>query len=197
MSLINDALKRAQQVEEPKLPKGPMLRPVEPEEQSPRPRILVPLGLVVVALAAFLVIWKLTSLRADALATTRMPEVRAATPPPNPAPAQMAEAEEDQQIEEPEQDEVVATEMAQQPPPPPAPTVTQQPPVQPAVVRPAPPPISALKLQSIVISKRPSAMISGMFVHVGDSVGELRVKAIRQNQVELAGNGQTIVLTLY
>jgi len=53
------------------------------------------------------------------------------------------------------------------------------------------------KLQAVVFDpKHPSAIISGRSVFVGDRVNDLRVVAISQESVTLAGNGQTNVLVL-
>jgi len=53
------------------------------------------------------------------------------------------------------------------------------------------------KLQAVVFDpKRPSAIISGKSVFVGDKLGDLRVVAITQESVKLVGGGQTNVLVL-
>src|SRR5580765_1287437 len=53
------------------------------------------------------------------------------------------------------------------------------------------------KLQAVVFDpRRPSAIISGRSVFVGDKLGDLRVTAITQESVTLAGGGQTNVLAL-
>ena len=53
------------------------------------------------------------------------------------------------------------------------------------------------KLQAVVSDpKRPSAIISGKSVFVGDKYGDLRVVAITQESVKLVGGGQTNVLVL-
>ena len=64
-----------------------------------------------------------------------------------------------------------------------------------------PPPVSPqtppLRLQAIVFNpKRPSALISGKTVFVGDKVGNSRVVAIDQESATIAGAGKTNVLTL-
>jgi hypothetical protein len=56
---------------------------------------------------------------------------------------------------------------------------------------------SALKLQSIVYSPtRPSALINGRPLFIGDKIREFRVAAIEQDTVTLVGGGQTNTLTL-
>jgi hypothetical protein len=58
--------------------------------------------------------------------------------------------------------------------------------------KPAPP-----KLQGIVFNpRRPSALINGKPVFIGDRVGEFHVIAIDQESATLAGAGQTNILTL-
>jgi hypothetical protein len=53
------------------------------------------------------------------------------------------------------------------------------------------------KLQAIVFDpKRPSAIISGKSVFIGDKIGDLRVLAITQESVTLVGGGQTNLLVL-
>ena len=58
---------------------------------------------------------------------------------------------------------------------------------------PKPPP---LKLQGIVFSQRPSAVISGKTLFVGDRIREFRVFAITQDTALLVGGGRTNVLSL-
>jgi hypothetical protein len=59
---------------------------------------------------------------------------------------------------------------------------------------PAPPP---LKLQSIVFNpRRPSAMLNGRIVFVGDHIRDLLVTSIHQEYVVLVGTGRTNILSL-
>jgi hypothetical protein len=54
-----------------------------------------------------------------------------------------------------------------------------------------------LKLQSIIYNPaRPSAMIGGKFLFLGDHIQGFRLVAIREDSVTLVGDGQTNVLTL-
>ena len=53
-----------------------------------------------------------------------------------------------------------------------------------------------MKLQSIINSSRPSAMISGKFLFIGDKFRGYKVTAIDQESVTLIGNGETNVLSL-
>jgi hypothetical protein len=58
-------------------------------------------------------------------------------------------------------------------------------------------PMPTPKLQAVVFDpKRPSAIISGKSVFVGDKYGDLRIVAITQESVKLVGGGQTNVLVL-
>jgi hypothetical protein len=61
----------------------------------------------------------------------------------------------------------------------------------------APPKPAPLRLQAIVYNPaRPSAVISGKTLFLGDRIGEFRVVAISQESVSLAGGGQTNILNL-
>ena len=78
-------------------------------------------------------------------------------------------------------------------------TSTPPAPVQaPAVVNAAPPAAPAsFKLQSIIFDpRRPSAMVSGKLLFVGDRISDFHVVAIRKDSVTLVGGGQTNVLEL-
>ena len=67
----------------------------------------------------------------------------------------------------------------------------------PAMTPPPPPKPAPLRLQAIVFNpKRPSAMISGKTLFIGDKLGDLRVVAIDQDSATLVGAGQTNVLSL-
>jgi hypothetical protein len=66
-----------------------------------------------------------------------------------------------------------------------------------AMTAPAPPKAAPLRLQALVFNPtRPSAMISGKTLFVGDRLGDLRVVAINKDSAILIGAGQTNVLTL-
>jgi hypothetical protein len=72
-----------------------------------------------------------------------------------------------------------------------APTPKPEPAITPTESGPAP------KLQAVVFDpKRPSAIISGKSVFVGDKFGDSRVLAITRESVTLIGSGQTNVLVL-
>jgi hypothetical protein len=54
-----------------------------------------------------------------------------------------------------------------------------------------------LKLQGVVYNpRRPSAVISGKTLFIGDRIRDFRVVAISQESVTLTGAGQTNVLSL-
>jgi len=65
-------------------------------------------------------------------------------------------------------------------------------------IAPAPPPKAApLRLQAIVFDpKRPSALISGKTVFIGDKLGDARVMGIDRDSATLVGAGRTNILTL-
>jgi hypothetical protein len=61
----------------------------------------------------------------------------------------------------------------------------------------SPPGPPAIRLQAIVFHPtRPSAMINGKTLFVGDMLGEMRLMAIGRESVTLVGGGQTNLLTL-
>ena len=61
----------------------------------------------------------------------------------------------------------------------------------------APPKPAPLRLQAIVFNpRRPSAMVSGKTLFVGDKLGDLRVVSISKDSAILVGGGQTNILTL-
>jgi hypothetical protein len=67
----------------------------------------------------------------------------------------------------------------------------------PAMTPPPPPKPAPLRLQAIVFNpSRPSAMVSGKTLFIGDKLGEFRVVAIDQESATLVGGGQTNVLSL-
>jgi hypothetical protein len=215
MSLINDALRRAKDAQQQAPPQPPLdlpFRPVEPAPQDARRSLglLLPVALVMVALLGLLSAWQWVQKR-DSTGTTevnaRTPRVARAIPasqpasapaaalaaqpdpasqsvsPPSPAtgaPATFAADATSAAIHAPAADaqesEVTDTAAMTQPPPP----------------KPAP-----LRLQAIVFNpRRPSAMISGKTLFVGDKLGALRVAAIDQESATLVGAGQTNILSL-
>lgn len=66
----------------------------------------------------------------------------------------------------------------------------------PPIAEAQPPKPAPLRLQGIVFSKRPSAVINGKTLFVGDRVREFRVVAITQDTAILVGDGRTNTLSL-
>jgi hypothetical protein len=215
MSLINDALKRAklaqQQAAATSVPVL-QLRPVEPAPPQATwrvPGLLLPVAMAGVALFALLFVWQLfhrSSSPGVVAAKARTPLVEkklAATAVPAPVVPQM----------------VVQSTTPTQPNPPAQPATVISPPPSPTALEPKatpeapnnavainaaplvtdvpapdPPP---LKLQSIIYNpRRPSALISGRIVFLGDKFGSQRVVAITKTSVKLASGGYTNVLDL-
>ena len=219
MSLINDALRRAKaaQQEAPPPPSPPpQFRPVEAAQQvQPGLGLLGPAVWAIVALVAIFFGWQWAQTRGS----TGPREVRALTPaavntptapqpasalaaPRTPAPALAAQAS-------------PAPRPASRPSPvsgtaaPVAPAATSAPASSPAAnpqesganntaaITVAPPKPAPLRLQAIVFNpKRPSALISGKTLFIGDKLGALRVVAIDQESATLVGAGQTNVFSL-
>ena len=208
MSLINDALRRAKEAQgDAPLPTSRDLpfRPIEPAQQRTRRGLglLLPGALAVVALLSLLFVWQWTQARVGApptevnARTTRVPlttapaaalatrpaPVQAPPSPPLPATdaastlkADAASAPTDDPIDDMQESEATdSSAMTAQTPPKPAP----------------------LRLQAIVFNpKRPSAMINGKTLFIGDKLGDLRVVAIDRDSAILAGAGRTNILTL-
>jgi len=181
MSLVNDALKRATEVQKTR-PPTPMvnlpLRPVEPV----KPR-KAGFGLVLPATLATIIAAALFSLSISnhSSHSTPVPASPVQTPTSGVpvisaimdlAPAPLV---------------VAAKEIPPTPPPvPPAPVVVA-----------APPPPAPLRLQAVFYSPpNPSAIISGKTVHVGDTLRELQVVAIGSSSALLISTTETNFLTL-
>lgn len=215
MSLINDALKQAKQAQQDAAPPPApnlQLRPIEPSQYTRQSAgFLLPAALVLVALALLLFVWQQAhhfGPPQPAELTARAATPATATPAPTPTAAPLASAPAVQPAPEaapipPSAPPTSATNVVQIAAAPltvdppvainpndgiPNPTVTPEPPTP----KPAPP-----KLQAIVFSPvRPSVMISGRTLFIGDKLEGLRVAAIDRESVTLVGPGQTNVLTL-
>jgi hypothetical protein len=215
MSLINDALKQAKQAQQEAAP-PPMpnlqLRPIEAAQYTrPAGGVMWPAALVAIALLLLVIVWQ----QAHRTTPAQPAEVKArpampATPTSaqQPAPPVVAPAP------------VVQSRPEPAPSPVPAPTAGSTDVVQiaagpltidrttainpddgipnPPAATEAPAPKPALpKLQAIVfVPIRPSVMISGRTLFIGDKLDGLRVAAIDRESVTLVGAGQTNVLTL-
>ena len=208
MSLINDALRRAKEAQKhAPLPRSPDLpfRPVEPPQQSARRGLglLLPGALAAVALLALLVVWQWTRMRGAATPTevnartargplaatpasafaARTAPVQAPAAPPSFATgaaatlaADAASAPTDDPLAEMEESEAADPS---------------------AMTAPTPPKPAPLRLQAIVFNpRRPSAMISGKTLFIGDKLGDLRVVAIDKESATLMGAGQTNILMM-
>ena len=195
MSLINDALKRAKQAQQrSQPPPGNVLqfRPVEPGQRAPRRRDwVVPAVVAVVGILAFVLIWpwarkseasKSAEPTPQAVVAAKEISAPAAPAANQPAPAQPFPN--------------VATPAPAPNSPPAATEANAVASVSPSNEPPAPKP-PPLRLQAIVFSPtRPSAMINGRTLWVGDKLGAFRLVAIDHESATLVGLGQTNVLML-
>lgn len=193
MSLINDALKRTKEAQQQNAPpaSGPPLKPADPAVTkaagNSKSLLYIMVACVVVG-NAFLFIYLKDGDRKPTAAQPTSPIAAAPAPvptvPATPAPTPPA---------------AVSTVTAN-PPPVTASALPETNAVAAAPIIPAqpePPKPAPLKLQSIIYNpSRPSAMVSGKFVLVGDKVLGFRVVAIDQETVTLIGNGQTNILSL-
>jgi hypothetical protein len=216
MSLINDALKRAKQAQQqaatPTSPE-PHLRPVEPVAHAKHGvEFLVPTALTLVALLVLLLVWRWAHQRgpvegvraksgapseqtsvapvASAVELSKSPlqangnsvvppaSTAANELPANPRLVQSPPAGEAIPPAQVSNSELAATQIV-------------------AAAAPEPPKPAPLKLQGIVFSPtRPSAVINGKSLFLGDRVREFKLIAIRRESVTLASPGQTNVLSL-
>ncbi|HXT12903.1 MAG TPA: hypothetical protein VN873_15175 [Candidatus Angelobacter sp.] len=175
MSLINDALKRAKDAQQPGQASapGPQLRPAEPAQASKDGMsLMVPVVIALVALAGLLVA---RQFRQKPAARTPRPDSKplVANPVPEAKPPV----------------EVVAAAASAAPEKPATP-----------VAAPAPPPaapVAELRLQAIFYSpQHPSAMINGKSVKIGDAVRNFRVARITPTSATLVSATETNVMTL-
>jgi hypothetical protein len=191
MSLINDALKRAkaaqQQVSAP--PPDLPLRPVEPGHQHARHTLglLLPVALALVALLALFLVWQWAQTRPPAGLTEIT--ARAAVP--------AAPAQPDWSAQPPSAPAPAAVPVAAPAAPPLADDRETEPTNAAPVAAPATPKPAPLRLQGILFNpRRPSAMINGKTVYVGEKLGPLRVAAIDRETATLIGPSQTNILSL-
>lgn len=195
MSLINDALKRTKNAQEQNPPPagGPPLKPADPAEAktASNAKTLLYIMVACVVFGNALLFLAIKDRGAKKVEPTAVPVVAAVVPATapstNPAPAAASPA--------------TTPQLTLVPPAPaavPAVVQTNVPVGQPvAVAQPEPPKPAPLRLQSIIFNPaRPSAMISGKFVMIGDKVQGFRVTAMDQETVTLVGNGQTNILSL-
>ena len=189
MSLINDALKRAktvQQIHPPAVADLP-LRPIEPAQQQTRgPGLVLPVTLATVLLAGISSWWLLHHARHAANARETTPAVAVSpapiisTPAPPPVSAAVVPAAERGKANEPPSASAHEAATANE-------TIATV-----EVAKPAPP-----KLQAITFNPaRPSAIVSGKTVFVGDRFREFRVLKIGVDSVTLVNETQTNALRL-
>jgi hypothetical protein len=220
MSLVNDALRRAKEVQQQAAPRPSsqfQFRPVEPEQRvQHRSSLIVPFLLAGVAVLAFALVWQGSNVQTAAevkvaraltpsMVQAKVAPRSASSPAATTTPAAVSPSE----PSPPPQPEFIAlsapggavTLAAADTDPPSTGTVAKEQEaeaVNAAALTPPPQPKPApLKLQAIVFNpKRPSALISGKTVFIGDKLGEARVVAIDQDSAILVSAGRTNVLSL-
>lgn len=172
MSLINDALKRAKEKQDHQPPSpGPPPISMELARHPAGPGLALPLILAVVLALAVIFLWRWFEKRGR-----------------------------------PSEEKIASTSAVQKPNPPAvaasvAPVVTSNAPNASTNVAELPspkPPPPVFKLQSIFYNpKRPSAVINGKTLFIGDRVGEARVTAIGQDSATIVtSTGKTNLLEL-
>jgi hypothetical protein len=216
MSLINEALKRAKEAQrQAPPPPSPQMqfRPVEPS-QHPRHglSLIVPVALTVVALLALFFVWEWAQRRT----ATGPREVRAlarpvaqatiAQQPSAPLAESVAASAQPSSPAEPlpRSDAVAAVEnllpvtSSVTPASPPLVQEQERDVADTVAVAPSPPAKpTPLRLQAIVYSpKRPSVVINGRTLFVGERLGDSRVVAIDRESATLVGAGTTNVLMM-
>jgi hypothetical protein len=218
MSLVNDALRRAKESQEQAAPLPPsqmQFRPVEPGQQVQRGLgLLVPITLGGVALLALILCWEwaqgnqMIEPREVRAVTPIAPQPTATTPsgpglPTEATPTPPSEPKRSLQTEPgPNGDKSVADTSAVTPSnqriSPQSAKAQEDRDADGSMVASAPQPKPApLRLQAIVFNpKRPSALVNGKTLFIGDKLGELRVVAIDQESATLVGAGRTNILSL-
>jgi len=208
MSLINDALRRAKEAtEQAPSPESPELpfRPVEPGQEVARRGLglLMPVAMAGAALLTLFSVWRWTQTHRDIRPTEVNARPKLGPPATAPAPAVAAQPVPSEAPVAPAPstvgtDTTVAGGAAS------APTDDLSAYMgegeaadSPSVAAPAPPKPAPLRLQAIVFDpRRPSAMVSGKTLFVGDKLGSMRVVSISKDSATLVGGGQTNILTL-
>jgi cytoskeletal protein RodZ len=218
MSLVNDALKRAKEAQQqaaPPLQSQMQFRPVEPGQHVRNGvGLVMPVVLALVALLVLVLAWQwarvheLTEPR-EARAATRTAQQTTPGPQPFSASTAVTTPASPSAPNPPPQTESRTTSSAVVPDTKPAAesatpasaTVAKEQEdeaTNSAAIAPAPQPKpTPLRLQAIVYNpKRPSALISGKTVFIGDKLGDARVVAIDQDSATLVGTGKTNILSL-
>jgi len=199
MSLINDALKRAKEVQKnnPAPPPDLQFRPADPSQprQSGRPILLIVAVVAVLGLAALVVGLALPKRGVGRAAAKEpsapVPQTTAPSPVANPfvvvQPARMTTPPKPGTAEPAGQTNTAA----------PAAPVDSATNAATAAIDPTPAKPASPKLQGIFYRpQRPSAVINGKNVFVGSRVGEFQVLAITQESVTIGSATQTNVLSL-
>ena len=211
MSLVNDALRRAKEAQEQVSPPPPsqmQFRPVEPEQRVRHGLgLVVPSALAVVALLALVLVWQWAQRHTakepqEARALTRtaahtttpqMVSASAAVTTPAPAPPPQSEL---LPISATGAADTLTAPASVTPTSSLVATEQESEATNSAAIAP-PPKLAPLRLQAIIFSpKRPSALISGKTLFIGDKLGDSRVVAIDQESATLVGGGRTNVLSL-
>lgn len=218
MSLINDALRRAQEVQEatpPVLDTRTQYKPVEPQPSADPGRAwLPPIAAILLLTAAVVggVHWLRSSPKPNREAPTQAvraseadeaPTAVAGTTVPTAAAAQPDEPE---PVTEPTRDPAPATAtatpvvaIAPAPAPVSPPTAAAEPPPPAAAPQAAPAtdPTAGLKLQAIIAHpQRPSAIVNGKSLFVGDRLGGLQLVNVTVKSVTFSGSGREHVIRL-
>ncbi|MDB6025936.1 MAG: hypothetical protein JWM68_2159 [Verrucomicrobiales bacterium] len=202
MSLINDALKRAQAQQKqpasdgakPHLAAAPPMQTAEQRRPASIPVLIPVLIIVILLIAGGVVTWQLLSKTSAPVAANVVPipkPVVPSVPAPivvAPKPLPVAEAP---KIPAPVPETKVAVPVVA-PPAQPQPAVVVAAPVIPAV-----PTFPAIKLQGIFFSKsNPTAMLNGKTLPVGGKVDGAIITKIESVSVTLEWNGETKTLEL-
>ena len=212
MSLINDALRRAKQAHQetpPSPPPDAHFRPVDPPTQATRQTVglLMPALLAAVALLGLLLFWELSHKNGTPASDSNGPITVAAKTPAaadQPSPSVSAAAAADTSaggntamISKPAFETNAETRTAAATLASTNSSISDQGDTNHAGTEPAVPAVAPLKLQGIIYNpSRPSALINGRVIFLGDRVREYRVMAIRRDEVVLAEAGRTNVLSL-
>jgi hypothetical protein len=204
MSLVNDALKRAKEAQQPTPAppiSGPPFQELETVEVSGH-WITSPITMAVVAVIALIVIWQALR-RSDGPARTEGESLPVAarsnvTPESKPAAIETPSNPESATVVTPGKTTPSSSVSSNTAPNSTTATstnlvsATQQ-----ELIPAAPPEPPPLKLQAVIWNpKRPSGMISGATVFVGDKVQDFRVTKITQDSVTLSGSSEVKVLKL-
>ncbi|MCX6922165.1 MAG: hypothetical protein NT154_02940 [Verrucomicrobia bacterium] len=219
MSLINDALKRAKEAQQeapPSLSAHPLLRPYEPAQPArPGLSLLVPAALAIVGLVGLFFVWRwtqppeLTRLRRPSVITPATASKDAAPQPAlavespaTPAPTLTTQSNKALRATSPPSPaagptatltaEATTAKVSS-----PITTASESEATSAAIIPAAPPNTAPLRLQAIVFNpNRPSALISGKTLFIGDTLGAMRVVAIDRKSATLVSAGHTNVLSL-